>query len=232
MLELWRAAPSRRKGGKKKRSTEYEHQVKALTEKFSAFLQKTAEISDVRRLRHTHVLAILDTTVGPKATGKSWNNNLAVLAAVFRATQRAHDLPNDPFKKVFPKAEDESVSRRPYNPEEIGRILRAAEADEMAGAVAITAATTGMRRKDCANLAWAHVDLGRGFIKVTASKTGDPLDIPILPPLRRCLERAWAKKDASGRCFPLAAAYKKAPRRRSKRLFPAKLTQIGCRGWI
>jgi integrase len=206
LFDEWRTASSRRKGGRKKRSDSYVDQVKTLTEKFATFLKKEAKIYDARRIRPATIIHFLDTTLGPKATGKSWNNNLAALAAVFRAAQRAHDFPFDPFKKVSPRPEDESVSRCPYGVEEIGRILLAASTDEIAGAVAITAATTGMRRKDCAILRWAHVDLDRGFIKVTASKTGEALDIPILPPLRRCLERALAQKDASGICFPKAAA--------------------------
>ena len=206
LFEIWRTTPSKRKGGRKKRSQDYVDQVKVLMDKFVKFLKEEAKVSDARRISPATITQFLEMTLGPKATGKSWNNNLASLAAVFRASHRAHDFPSDPFKKVPPRPEDESVSRSPYRIEEIERIFRAAETDDIAGPVAITAATTGMRRKDCAKLRWEHVDLVRGFIKITASKTGEALDIPILPPLRRCLARAQLCKDSSGACFPQAAA--------------------------
>lgn len=66
------------------------------------------------------------------------------------------------------------------------------------------AATTGMRRRDCALLKWKDVNLDSGIVLTRAHKTGKRLGIPILAPLEAALRKA-AQNRHSTYCFPVAA---------------------------
>ena len=133
---------------------------------------------------------------------KTYNNLLGTLSAVFTAASARAGLAFNPFGKI-PKKSGKMVHRRPFPADELERILSAAKDDAVAGPVVITAVCTGMRRSDCANLQWRVVDLEKGEMSPVADKNGELLFIPILAPLRACLERLPRK---GAYCFPAAAA--------------------------
>lgn len=107
---------------------------------------------------------------------KTYNDILWVLKTVF---SRAGSNVFDDFKAM----PVETVSRKPYSPEELHDIFEAAEADRFIRPVIITAACTAMRRGDCCLLKWSSVDLVEGYITVKTSKTGATVDIPLFPML-------------------------------------------------
>ena len=55
-----------------------------------------------------------------------------------------------------------------------------------------------MRRGDCCLLQWDDVDLKQGFITVKTAKTGETVDIPVLPMLREELERGRTATGGEG----------------------------------
>jgi DNA-binding CsgD family transcriptional regulator len=82
-----------------------------------------------------------------------------------------------------------------------------------------------MRRGDCALLKWSSVDMKSGFITVKTSKTGETVDIPILPMLMEELRRT--QKTDSEYVFPVAAKmYRENPDNLNVRL-RAILAQSG-----
>jgi integrase len=106
------------------------------------------------------------------------------------------------------KQKTETVHRKPFNLEELKAILEAAKGSKIEGAI-ITAACTGLRRSDACLLSWEAVDLKAGFIRTETHKTGDLVEIPILPELRAALKDA----DRGGEyCWPeTATLYEESP---------------------
>ncbi len=121
-------------------------------------------------------------------TPKTWNDTLKLLRSTF---QHLHpDLPagKNPLRGLITKA-SETVSRQPFSVEELKAIQDACQQDRLIGPVVLTGMCTAMRLGDCCRLRWPDVDLKEGFITVKTSKTGERVDIPILPLLREELER-------------------------------------------
>ncbi len=113
------------------------------------------------------------------------------------------------FFKSVPLRDAETVHRTPYSPDELRRILRAAQADTLLRGPVTCAICTGLRRADACGLRWRAVDLPGGFVAVKTGKTGALAEIPIFEPLRAELERARA---AAPSLAPSAAVWPDAAR--------------------
>jgi len=102
-----------------------------------------------------------------------------------------------------------TIGRRPLTVEELQRLFDTARTDSFTYPLAVCAALTSLRIGDVCNLKWASVDLrGNGWVRVATSKTGAPVEIPILDArLRRVFEGALAEKEEGAvYVFPEAAA--------------------------
>jgi integrase len=136
----------------------------------------------------------------------TYNNVRGTLSAAFETARAAAGLAINPFVKIPKKANKHVIHRKPFTEDEIEAILKAAAADSVVGPVVITAACTGMRLGDCAQLSWASVNLKMGMLNVDVHKTDTPVQIPLLPPLRQVLESRQPTPDDEGYCFPEARA--------------------------
>ena len=146
----------------------------------------------------------MDAEAKRGVTAKTWNDTLKLLRATFRYLLPAGGI--NPFADT-PTRETETVFRQPFTPEELGAIHEAAKADKFIRPILIVGMCTAMRRGDCCLLEWKDVDLGKQFITVKTSKTGQTVSIPIFPML---LDELKAKaKDAGpereGYVFPKQA---------------------------
>jgi len=101
------------------------------------------------------------------------------------------------------KSEDGVVHRKPFTPEELQKLLAAAQDDAFMYPLIVTAACTGMRRGDVCSLKWADVDLDAGMLTVKTSKTGGNVEIPIFAPLQAVLKGLG--KPGKGFVYPEAA---------------------------
>ena len=125
--------------------------------------------------------------------GETWNDVLKLLRSTFR-----HLLPQgsiNPFDGLVGK-ETETIYRKPFNPEELKKILDAAKDDEFIRPIVVTGVCTAMRRGDCCLLKWRDVDLDKGFVTVKTNKTGVTVDIPIFPLLFDELSAREGKGEA------------------------------------
>ena len=96
-----------------------------------------------------------------------------------------------------------SIHRKPFTAEQLQALLNAARDDGFMYPLIVTAACTGMRRGDVCKLKWSAVDLAGGMVEAQASKTGEPVEVPIFAPLRAVLEE---RKGKGGELvFPEAA---------------------------
>ncbi|MEI6074453.1 MAG: hypothetical protein WCS94_02690 [Verrucomicrobiota bacterium] len=173
--------------------------------RFAKFVrEENPKAEEMAHVTRTLARAFMDAEAKRGVTAKTWNDTLKLLRATFRYLLPAGGI--NPFADT-PTRETETVFRQPFTPEELGAIHEAAKADKFIRPILIVGMCTAMRRGDCCLLEWKDVDLGKQFITVKTSKTGQTVSIPIFPML---LDELKAKaKDAGpereGYVFPKQA---------------------------
>ena len=110
---------------------------------------------------------------------------------------------DNPFKGI-PAKSTNPVRRKPFNPEELNRIVAAAAEDELLHGPVIASICTALRKADACCLTWEDVDFDENLVRVRTSKTSKRVMIPLLPLLRELLLKT-PRKDRKGFCFPEAA---------------------------
>lgn len=201
----WAAIPRKRPP-----SAFYLSYTQAALSRFSSFIaDKFPNVKELAVVTRDHVRAFMETENKRGVSARTWNGTISVLRSVFRHLEPNADayrsyLLNTPGKVM------ETVHREPFSTEEIKAVLDAAADDELMRPLIVTALCTAMRRGDCALLKWSSVDLAAGFITVKTSKTGETVEIPILPALRTELSRI--PRGSGEHVFTEAAAmYHKNP---------------------
>lgn len=191
MPKIWIEKP-------RKRSPSFEHQKQCVAKlnKLIGFLNDNyPKLSRVDQIRDQHLRAFLDSLESEGVTGETWNKYLVTIKAVLKraGVPAAADIITKGTETMF---------REPYSIEELNAILEAAQSDQLIYNLAVTAATTAMRRKDCCFLRWESIDFAEGFITVKTSKTGVTVDIPMADLLIAVVE---TQKDNNSECvFPEA----------------------------
>jgi integrase len=138
-------------------------------------------------------------------SNKTYNEYRSVLQTAFESTQLESGLVVNPFSQVRRKNTRRStVHRKAFTADQARHILHLACETPTIGDVVTTALCTGLRRSDAAQLRWSSVHLDDGYIALKASKTGEPVRLPILPPLESALRRAVGADEHF--CWPAAAA--------------------------
>lgn len=225
LQEEWAAIPRRRE-----LNTRYADQCDSTLERFVEFVQeKYPKVQELILVTPTIARAFLDLEAGRGVTAKTWNDTLKLLRAAFKYLLPAGAI--NPFA-LIPTKETDTVFRIPFTPEELKKIMAAAEKDEFIEPIIITGVCTAMRRGDCCLLEWKDVDLSKRFITVKTSKTGQTVSIPIFPMLYDELadRKHKLKGNPEGYVFPeQAKTYLKNPDNitmRVKRILAAGLDQV------
>ena len=134
-----------------------------------------------------------------KATPRTANNKLKIVRTLFQSAWRDGLLADNPAAKVTGLRISDG-SRRPFTLPELKTILQLASI-EWKGMV-LAGLYTGQRLKDLAGLTWANVDLERGEIRLTTSKTGRSQVLPVAKPVRTYLEELTVSDDPRAPLFP------------------------------
>ena len=145
-------------------------------------------------------------------------------------------LPNgvqNPFSDIKVgdgSADSRKIHRKPLTDEELEKLYETAKKSEDPWLLPVTicAAETGLRIGDVCQLKWEDVYLNEGRLSVDTSKTGERVDLPIFPELRKVFEARIVEKDPSDKhVFPEAASMyvhnKTGIRTRGKKLFAEAL---------
>ena len=126
-------------------------------------------------------------------SGVTFNKHLMFLKVLCRVL--CEDLPN-PFIKIKNKPVD-SISHKPLSPEQIKAVLGKANGE--LHTLLLVGTYTALRLGDACQLKWEQVDLEKGLITVTPSKTASRshkrVVIPIHPQLRDTLSTMFHKSD-------------------------------------
>ena len=148
MFEAWKSLPKKRKP-----SERYVSQIKSLFERFIAFLEseypqkKIREMSDVR----SHLATDFMNSVEKRGvSGKTYNNELIALRSAFDALTKEAALFENPFQGI-PTKEENTAFRKPYDIDELSRIVEVAAGAKHAfiRPIILTGICTAMRRGDC-----------------------------------------------------------------------------------
>lgn len=174
--EQWDMIPRRRKPDDR-----YAKQCRSTLTRFAEFVMKASPTAtDLAHVSRSHAREFLHEESKRNVSAKTWNDTLKLLRATCKYLLPPGSI--NPFLEM-PTKETETVFRIPFTPDELKHIMAAAQDDEFIRPIIVTGVCTAMRRGDCCLLEWKDVDLGKRFITVKTSKTGQTVSIPIFPML-------------------------------------------------
>jgi integrase len=116
------------------------------------------------------------------------NRELAILSKVFQLAVDAGYIESNPCRKVKRIAHDNSRTRFLSDKEELS-LLDALDQESSLYSIVQLALNTGMRRGEILSLKWSEVDLNRGLICVTQTKTNRNRIIPMNQVVRELLSQ-------------------------------------------
>lgn len=132
-------------------------------------------------------------TLAEAYNGCTFNKHLHFLRAMFRTLCEGV---SNPFLRCRTRPAD-STPHRPLTPDQIRAVLEVAKGELRQ--LVLIGTYTGLRLKDACLLRWSQVDLAKGVITVTPSKTasrsGKQVVIPIHPELRAVLSTRFKKGE-------------------------------------
>lgn len=160
------------------------------------------------RVDRACAVAFADSLMKDELKDKTRQNIIADLAAMWEGLMRSMDtIKTNPWKLVRPDVHD-SERGQAFTPDQITAVLKAADAAGHGWGLACRVALyTGLRYGDVATLAWEHVDLEDGIIRVIPNKTARHkvvVELPIAKPLQVALEKETRRE---GDVFPGLAGY-------------------------
>jgi len=138
-----------------------------------------------------------------KVKGATVNRELALLRHLFNIAIDKGYTDINPARglKKFPEAPWRHKFF--FSEEEIEKLIRAS-APHLRPILAV-AFGTGLRKGDILGLKWKDLDLGRSIISIQMQKTGEPLEIPLIPMLRVLLEQMKLQAGPSQFVFSLGS---------------------------
>jgi len=111
------------------------------------------------------------------------NGHLKVLRMPFKAAHDNGYIDVNPCTKNsvrLLKDDAENVSKDVFTPEQIRALIDAAPSEDWKGMI-LLGFSSGLRLRDCSELRWSNVDLGKAIITVKTRKTGKTVVVPIHP---------------------------------------------------
>jgi integrase len=138
-----------------------------------------------------------------KVKGATVNRELALLRHLFNIAIEKGYTDHNPAKsfKMFPEAPWRHKFY--FSESEIEKLI-SASAPHLKLILAI-AFGTGLRKGDVLGLRWRDVDLDRGIISIQMQKTGEPIEIPLIPMLRDLLRSKKSRAGLSQFVFSLGS---------------------------
>ena len=205
IFDAWLTIP-RRRGHLGANHTAF---AKGVFTRFVNFLSaRNPQATEMADVTHEMALTFLASERTRGIGGRTHNAVLSLMKGAFRHLRRQASITDNPFDEIVSR-DEETVHRIPFTPDELRKILDAANADDFCRPLIVTGICTAMRRGDVCLLRWVDVDMGQRFINVKTSKTGALVSIPMFALLYDELSRL--PRDGE-HCFPAqAAAYRRRP---------------------
>jgi integrase len=159
-------------------------------------------------VRPDQIAAFMEKESNRGVSPRTWNLALGLLKHVFKELAPSSDAYNLYLSKTKRRRLN-TVHREPFTTEEISRILAEARKDEILRGPVHVACFTALRKGDACQLKWDAVDMKAGTIRTRTAKTGEWVEIPILPTLAEELKNC--KRADSEYLFEKAAILYTSP---------------------
>ena len=140
-------------------------------------------------------------------TARTVNAYVKDVSSIFGAAVDEGLIPSNPVKPLRALPLTDSVTRSPFSPGEVQRLMTKSPSEDWRGVI-LLGAYTGLRLGDCAGLTWGNVDLSTTTLTVIPKKTkrkGIEVQIPLAAPLREFLESHPIADDPKVPVFPSLA---------------------------
>lgn len=203
--DAWGKIPRRRKPSVTRAAT-----ARKTLQRFVAFLsEQHPEVKELYEVTQPMTRAFLQGEETRGVSPRTWNATASLLRSVFRYLQPEAEAYRRHLA-ITPGKQEDPIHRQPFTVEEVKAILEVVQDDDLMRPLVVTALCTAMRKGDCCLLKKKDVDWKNGFVAVKTSKTGEHVEIPMLPLLRR--ELTHLPESNSEYVFPFAAEeYKRNP---------------------
>ncbi len=194
----------RKKQRKRPISPDHEEQSVERINRFCTFMhEEYPRVNDLRLVLPHMAIEFMAAQQARGLTLATMNRIRESLVAAFYAAMKLGGLASNPFTELVKYDEQAGqVHRVPFSAAHVAKIFGVLDEAPVIGPVIVAALSTAMRRKNCALLEREHVDLVNNLIRVQTYKTSVWVTIPILPALRKVLEKM---PDHGKYCFPEAA---------------------------
>jgi len=136
-----------------------------------------------------------------KVSGTTINRELALLSHIFNIAIEKGYCDRNPVKGIKRLKEAPWRHRFVFSEHEIRQLIE--NAAPHLKLILMLAFGTGLRKGDLLNLKWEDIDFNHGIITCIMQKTGDPVEIPMLPIIRQTLERMKVISNDSPYIFNL-----------------------------
>lgn len=153
---------------------------KTALKRFRLYLGNRAEDS-LDKLRHEDIIGYRTYLKDEEMLAdKSINHLIKGLRACLSSAKKRNLLELDPTENIQKLQERNSVTRKPFKPEQIEALFTVTQDEEWRGMM-LVALYTGLRITDIANLVSDNVNLKEQIIVVTPRKTKDKLTNLVIP---------------------------------------------------
>jgi integrase len=179
------------RGVKPSTLAEYESVVRThILPSFGPFALEAVDTSLIERWQ-------ADQLDAERLSRRTINKTMTILGGIFERARRVWKLEGNPVREVARKAERYSGNLDFLTPEEVQRLIEAAESQQD-GTLFLVAAFTGLRRGELIALTWRDVLFEQEAIRVRASytyghlstpKSGKARTVPMIPQVAQALAR-------------------------------------------
>ena len=150
-------------------------------EAYIQYLRQNGRFNKTITYRGTVITQERSYQLKAELSPKTINTYQQVLAEVFQLLARDAGIIENPFASI-PMLKKESESREAFSEEELA-IIRD-NLDDFTRPLFTIAIATALREGDICTLKWSEIDFKRELIIKRMRKTGNMVEIPIMPPLR------------------------------------------------
>lgn len=141
---------------------------------------------------------------------KTANHKLKALRSLFGDAVKQAAILQNPALAVKPLDETDSVPREPFSPTEVAKLVKAVPSEEWRGVI-LLGAYAGLRLGDASQLKAGNIDLSKGLIRFTPSKSrrkGTVIEIPMHSELDAHFKRNKPSPFDAAFLFPTLAEFK------------------------
>ena len=168
-------------------------------EAYIQYLRQNGRFNKTVTYRGTVITQERSYQLKSELSPKTINTYQQVLTEVFQLLARDIGIIENPFASI-PMLKKESESREAFSEEELA-IIRD-NLDDFTRPLFTIAIATALREGDICTLKWSEIDFKRDLIIKRMRKTGNMVEIPIMPPLRIYLSQLQTDSAESEYVLP------------------------------